>query len=129
AAHGNLKVNGPGRMIQPVDVLLEAEDPAGVRPDPLEDAVAIEQAVVEHADLGVALLVKLATDINLRAHARPSRRCAQPMPRARQRPGDRRPLHLAAGKLGGKMGQPVLKSHALEQFTSLAPNSPALFPV
>ena len=59
-----------GRFVEPIDVLLEPEDPARVRPDPLEDAVAVEQAVIEDADLGVGLVVELAADIDLGAHRR-----------------------------------------------------------
>ena len=47
-----------GRVVEPVDVLLEPEDPAGVGADALEDAVAVEQAVIEDADLGVGLVVR-----------------------------------------------------------------------
>ncbi len=50
----------------------QAEDAAGVRADALEDAVAVEQAVVEDADLGVGLLVEPAADVDLGA-AHPSR--------------------------------------------------------
>ena len=56
-----------GRFVEPVDVLLEPEDPARVGPDPLEDAVAVEQAVIEDADLGVGLVEELAADVDLGA--------------------------------------------------------------
>ena len=46
----------------------EAEDLAAVAADALEDAVAVEQAVVVDADLGVFLLVQFAVDVNFQAH-------------------------------------------------------------
>ena len=55
AGHGDLEMDGLGRFIQPVDMLLEPEDAARVGADALEDAVAVEQTVVEDADLGVGL--------------------------------------------------------------------------
>ena len=60
-------MNALGRFVQAIDVLLEPEDPAGVGPDPLEDAVAVEQAMIEDADLGVGFVVELAADIDLGA--------------------------------------------------------------
>src|SRR5690606_1992112 len=45
------------------------KDLAAVAPHPLENAIAIEQAVVVHADLGVFFVVVLARDIDLQAHA------------------------------------------------------------
>ena len=47
-----------GRLPQPLDVLVEPEDLAAVAADALEDAVAVEQAVVVDADLGVFLVVR-----------------------------------------------------------------------
>ena len=45
-------------------MLLEQEDAAVVKPDALEDAVAIEQAVIEHGNLGVGLIDELAVEID-----------------------------------------------------------------
>jgi uncharacterized protein YecE (DUF72 family) len=66
--HGNLQPNRLGRLVKPHDVLAEPEDLAAVAAQPLEDAVAIQQPVVEDADLGVCLRHKLAVDINLPRH-------------------------------------------------------------
>ncbi len=70
AFHRDLEMNALGRFVEAIDVLLEPEDPARVGPDPLEDAVAVEQAVIEHADLGVGLIEQLAADVDLGAHSR-----------------------------------------------------------
>ena len=56
-------------FVQPVDVLVEAEDLAAVDADAFEDAVAVEQAVVVDADLGVFLRNELAVDVDLSRHA------------------------------------------------------------
>ena len=75
AFHRNLEMNSLGRFVEPIDVLLEPEDPPGVSPDPLEHAVAVEQAMIEDADLGVGLVVQLAADVDLGAHLARSSRC------------------------------------------------------
>jgi hypothetical protein len=46
-------------------VLLQTEDLAVVESDPLEHAVSIEKAVVEHRDLGLGLRVESTVDIDL----------------------------------------------------------------
>jgi len=46
-------------------VLLEAEDPPVVKTNPLEDPVAVEQAVVEHRNLRVLFAVKFSVNIDL----------------------------------------------------------------
>src|SRR5262249_52581157 len=49
ARRGDLEADGFGRIEQPLDVAFELEDPALVGADPFEHAVAVEQAVIEHA--------------------------------------------------------------------------------
>src|SRR5205807_254292 len=51
-----------GRVIQAVEVFVQPEDPPVVHADSLEHAVAIQETVVEHRDLGVRLVVVLAVD-------------------------------------------------------------------
>ena len=46
-------------------MFLQLEDLAGVDADALEDAVAIEHAMVVDADLGIRLVVELAADVDL----------------------------------------------------------------
>ena len=48
----NLEADRLGGVEQPVDVTFELEDAAVVGADALEDAVAVQQAVVEDADRG-----------------------------------------------------------------------------
>ena len=50
-------------------MLLEPENIAAVEPDALENAVAVQQAVVEHGHLGLGLVDEFAIEINL--HDRP----------------------------------------------------------
>ncbi len=45
-----------GAVVETVDVLAEAEDLAMVDADAFEDAVAVKQAMVVNADLGVGLV-------------------------------------------------------------------------
>ena len=47
----------------------EPEDVAAVKPDALENAVAIQESVIEHGDLGVSLLDEFAIQVNF--HDRP----------------------------------------------------------
>jgi hypothetical protein len=54
ATEGNGEVYGLGGAVQPVQVLLQHEDAAAVGADALEDAVAVEQAVIEHRDPRIA---------------------------------------------------------------------------
>src|SRR6059036_3824732 len=60
----DFQVDGLGRVVQPVEVAVQLEDPAVVGPDPFENAVAVEEAMVEHADLRLGLRVELAVDVN-----------------------------------------------------------------
>ena len=62
--HWNLQQDGFGGTKQPVDVLLESENAAVVGADPFEDAVAVQQAMIEDRDRGLALVVELSVDIN-----------------------------------------------------------------
>ena len=50
-------------------MLVEAKDLAAVGAEPFEHAVAIQQAVIEDADLGVFLRDELAADVDLARHA------------------------------------------------------------
>ena len=56
-------------FVQPLDVLLEPEDLAAVAAQAFEHAVAVEQAVIVDADLGVFLRDELAGDVDLSGHA------------------------------------------------------------
>src|SRR5881227_1501744 len=100
-----------GRVVQAVDVLREAEDAAGIGTDAFEDAVAVEQAVVVDADLGVGLVVELAADVDLQAHPGVSstfgRAAAAPAPAAK--PG-RGPIPRPAPRRAVWYGQPAGKS-------------------
>ena len=69
AFHRDLEMDSQGRFVEAVDVLLEAEDPPGISANALEDAVAVEQAVIEDADLGVRFVEELAADIDLGVHS------------------------------------------------------------
>jgi hypothetical protein len=53
------------RVEEPVDVLLEPEDAALVEADALEDAVAVQESVIEDGDLCVCLVVEGAVDVDL----------------------------------------------------------------
>ena len=52
------------RAKQAVDVFLQLEDAAVVGADALEDAVTVKQSVIEHAHLGVLLVVIFSVDVN-----------------------------------------------------------------
>src|SRR3989441_6255274 len=60
----DLEVDGLGRVVQAVEVAVQFEDSAVVRADSLEYAVAVEEAVVEDADLRLGLRVELAVDVD-----------------------------------------------------------------
>src|SRR5262249_44926052 len=68
--HRDLEVDRLSRFVEAVDVLFEAEDPTRVGADPFEDAIAIEQSMIEDADLGVGLVNELDTDVDFWAHWR-----------------------------------------------------------
>ena len=89
-------------------MLLEAEDAAGVGADALEDAVAVEQAVVVDADLGVGLVVELAADVDLEAHpdGTPAEARVEPTPTASRTARPPRPV--ASGQGGGPFLDPPL---------------------
>ena len=55
----DFELDGLRAVVEPVDVLVEAKDLAVVDADAFEDAVAVEQAVVVDADLGVGLVESL----------------------------------------------------------------------
>src|SRR5207244_2441293 len=67
----DFELDRAGALEQPLDVGAQAEDLARVYADALEDAVAVEQAVVVDADLGIRLVVNLAVDVDLGWHERP----------------------------------------------------------
>src|SRR5439155_14844716 len=69
----DFQLDVPGALEQALDVFLEAEDLAVVDADALENAVAIEQAVVVDAALGVGFVVILAVDVDLGCHGRDPR--------------------------------------------------------
>ncbi len=68
AGHGNRQEDGLGRLPEAVEVGLHAEHLAAIAANALEYAIAIEQAVVVDADLGVFLAVELAVDKDLKGH-------------------------------------------------------------
>ena len=61
-----LERDRPGRGLEAVEVLVQQERPAAVDADALEDAVAVEQAVVEHGD--ARLLGRRPLPIDVRDH-------------------------------------------------------------
>ena len=66
ALGGQLEHDRARRGREPVEVLVEQERPPAVDADALEDAVAVEQAVVEHGDPG--LLGRRPLPIDVRDH-------------------------------------------------------------
>ena len=64
---GHLEQNRLCGPKQPVNVLLELEDPAVIGANPFKDAVAVEQAVVEYRDLRVLLVVIFPVDVDFHA--------------------------------------------------------------
>src|SRR5262249_26626805 len=70
ARPGDLQVEVFGALVEAFDVLVKAEDLAGVDTDALENAVAVEQAVVVDRDGGAGLVDELAVDVDL-GHPRP----------------------------------------------------------
>src|SRR5262249_51217008 len=62
---GQGQEDGLGRLLEALEVLVEAEDASVVGADALEDAVAVEDAVVEDRDLGVVFLQHLAVYVDL----------------------------------------------------------------
>src|SRR5437773_11271901 len=60
----DLEVDRLRAVEEPLQVPLELEDPAVVGPDAFEDAVPVQEAVVEHADLRLGLRVELAVDVD-----------------------------------------------------------------
>src|SRR5262249_42872298 len=61
---GDLEEDVFGALVEAFDVFGQAEDLAGVDADALEDAVAVEQAVVVDADLRVGLVHEFAVEID-----------------------------------------------------------------
>jgi len=62
--HGDLEHQGLGARVEALDMLGELEDLARVDAEPLEDAVAVEEAVIEHRYFRLVLIVHLAVDID-----------------------------------------------------------------
>jgi hypothetical protein len=55
-----------------VDMFAETEDATVVSPDALENTIAVEQAVIEHADLRVLLVAVFTVDVDF--HSLPGER-------------------------------------------------------
>ena len=70
--NGDFQLDGPGGLVEPLDVFLEPEHLAAVDADTLEDAVAVKQAVVVDTDLGVGLVEEFAVDVDFGCHERDS---------------------------------------------------------
>ena len=54
---------------RPLEVFIEPKNIPAIEPDALEDAVAIEQAVIEHGHLGLGLIHKFTVEVDF--HFRP----------------------------------------------------------
>jgi hypothetical protein len=63
-AHRNLEHDRVGGLVEPLHVLAQLEDQPVVGADALEDAVAVEQAVVEHRHHRLGALHKLAVQVD-----------------------------------------------------------------
>ena len=61
---GNLHANGAGGLIEALYVGGETEDATVIDANAFEDAVSIEQAVIEHGDFGVFFVEQLAVDVD-----------------------------------------------------------------
>src|SRR5208337_4696731 len=69
AGNRNIQQNGPRRGKEAVNVLLQLEHPAVIRPQALEDAVTIKQAVVEDGYFCVPLVVIFPVNMDLHSYA------------------------------------------------------------
>jgi hypothetical protein len=76
----HLEQNRLGGVKQALDVLGQPEDAAMIGANPLENAVPVQQPVVEHRDFGVLLVVILAVDINFHRFNRAQSTAAWQMP-------------------------------------------------
>ena len=56
------------RLVETLDMLLQAEDLAAVKADPLENSVSVEKAVIKDRNLRLGLGIKSAVDIDLHRH-------------------------------------------------------------
>ena len=65
--HRDLERDGVRRFIQTVEVLAETKDATVVDADPLEHAVAVEEAVIEDRDLRLVAIVECAVDVDMHA--------------------------------------------------------------
>ena len=61
---GNRQANGLGRIKKPVNVFFQPEHPPLIKSDAFKNPVAVKQAVIEHGDLGVFLVIELSVQIN-----------------------------------------------------------------
>src|SRR5262249_17191710 len=61
----DFELDGASALVEPGDVLFQLERLARVDADAFEDAVAVEQAVIVDADLGVRFIEELAVDVDL----------------------------------------------------------------
>src|SRR5205807_2151606 len=80
AAHRDFEPDGPGALVEAIDVLLETKDLAVVNAYALEDAIAVKEAMVVDADLRIVPIVQLAVDVDLRHRLAPmpTRRRSEP---------------------------------------------------
>src|SRR5262249_31713532 len=69
--HGNFQADGAGAIVKTIDMAFQAEDFSFLNANPFEDAVAVKQPVVVHADLGVRFVVQLAADEDFGSHVIP----------------------------------------------------------
>src|SRR5207253_10664109 len=66
--HRDLEPRALGRVIQAIEVLVQPEHAPVIHADSLEHAVAVQETVIEHRDLGVRLVVVLAVDPDRGCH-------------------------------------------------------------
>src|SRR5262249_33434963 len=70
AIHRNLESNSAGTFVEPIDVLAEPKDLTVVDADAFEHSIAVKQAVVVNADLGIRLVEEFSVDVDLGRHGR-----------------------------------------------------------
>ncbi|MEY3853632.1 MAG: hypothetical protein RI910_2612 [Verrucomicrobiota bacterium] len=72
AGPGHLEAEGLGRHLEALEVLIETEHAALIEADAFEDAVTIEETMVEDRDLGLGLGVELAVDVDFHGDEKPT---------------------------------------------------------
>src|SRR5262245_49576895 len=65
---GNVEQDGFGGPKKSLDVFPEFEDPIVVHPNPFKDTVAVKEAVIEHAHLGIGFVEVFPVNVHLHAH-------------------------------------------------------------